>query len=278
MESQESTFPGDKRPGTTDVENKPNKKAKTRKGLNFREIMAFPHNDITAISGKVQSWIRLYKNDHRDAARVELFNLILEACGLEFPKINDKGLVKWYPINKKNLQRYHIEDVRCDMIRFIESGVVRDYDTLQNEFPHIKVHLQNFCHNLVMWSHNEPLFFDTMKDCLDCFTTFSCHLPSGYNKTAIWMALQTVSSLLAIATNLRGKGKIDQDLNDLEQMVIQYYQGFFLRVYKDNDQEIRRSCLKELKMWTRTYPSIFLKQAYQECLQDSQKLADQDAN
>ncbi|KAL6205999.1 hypothetical protein ACLB2K_023250 [Fragaria x ananassa] len=170
--------------------------------------MRYPLPEINDVLREiVDDWIGVSTKNGYRAARVQLINLILEACGMQFP-IKDKNLKVWYPIREKYLDnRLKLEDIRCDILRLIDL------------------------------SQNTPFFDDILKDFMDYMITLSCHLPVGYNKTVIWMTLQTITSLVCILSALRTE-QIDNRLEDLEQKAIQFYQGFFLGFYKDKDQEI----------------------------------------
>ncbi|KAL6512981.1 hypothetical protein OROHE_019771 [Orobanche hederae] len=227
------------------------KQAKTRQRL-FKEVVEVSIEDTYAIPARVHAWMQLYKEEgKRDDARAELCNFILEACGMDFSAISKckEELTMWYPLSDISILYYDVDEAETDIISLIGSIAMRDYTTILRAFPKLKNNIITF------W---------------DCFINQSqIHLPRGYNEIPIMMALQTMSSLVFIAKAQCDEGmKSGSDFRVLERKMTEFFQGFFLRMCNNEEEEIRLSCHKELQRWTNTYPTIFLKPPYQKCLQD----------
>ncbi|KAL6587876.1 hypothetical protein OROMI_000854 [Orobanche minor] len=272
MSSQSSRLSGRRRRGVpSGSHQRTTKQAKTRQRL-FKEVVEVSIEDTDAIPARVQAWMQLYKEEgKRDAARAELCNFILEAYGMDFSAISKckEELTMWYPLSDISILYYDVDEAETDIISLIGSIGMRDYTTMLRAFPNLKNNIITFWDCFINQSQSELFFLDTLNECMKYSITLSCHLPRGYNEIPIMMALQTMSSLVFIAKAQCDEGmKSGSDFGVLERKMTEFFQGFFLWICNNEEEEIRLSCHKELQRWTNTYPTIFLKPPYQKCLQD----------
>ncbi|KAL3847142.1 hypothetical protein ACJMK2_018071 [Sinanodonta woodiana] len=230
----------------------------------------------------VDDWIESYKND-RDQALLELIQFLIQSAGC-------KGKVT--PYMYANME--HAEIIRKMTEEFDEDS--GDYPLIMTG-PQWKKFKTNFCEfiQVLVRQCQYSIIYDQymMDNVISLLTGLTDSQVRAFRHTSTLASMKLMTALVDVALNLsinldntqrqyeseRQKNQnkratdrlnlllvkrqeLEDNQSEIRNMLTYIFKGVFVHRYRDTQADIRAICMKEIGVWMKKYPNMFVDDGY----------------
>ncbi|KAL4220722.1 Cohesin subunit SA-2 [Mactra antiquata] len=230
----------------------------------------------------VDDWIENYKSD-RDSSLLELIQFFIQCSGC-------KGKIT--PFMYSNME--HAEIIRKMTEEFDEDS--GDYPLIMSgpQWKKFKPNYNEFVQVLVRQCQYSIIYDQYMMDnVISLLTGLTDSQVRAFRHTSTLAAMKLMTALVDVALNLsinldntqrqyeseRQKTKnkqaterlnlllvkrqeLEENQAEIRNMLTYIFKGVFVHRYRDTQAEIRSICMKEIGVWMKKYPNMFLDDGY----------------